>query len=375
MTRHYYLTPVLGGPGAPRYAVTNSAQLIGRSEQADIALLEPTVSREHARIRADADVVLIDDLGSKHGTFVNSKRVNNAELKLGDIVVFGLSLVLRLEASEAPITAESERENVNRATTISQVQVPVSQDPHELPTAHTNSATSQQRHTIGAQSVPASNRSTPVNDHAIRLRKLAASGAVVCGLLPRWHRDLQAIADRLTDPAARSGASDIIDQIASAIDRAGFRTPPLHSVDLLDIGKQAVRQITPYAAQAKVRINLAVPANLFAFSDTRTLQPTIINLLRSAVDAAPARTLITFSATQTDQRVALRMTHNGELAAPEIIRRAFDPLVTHTDDWSSLAFSLFEARFAIARIGGELMINSDQSKTTLDVWLPIRKIE
>ncbi len=94
---------MLGGPGAPRFPVTKKRQLIGRSEHADITLLEPTISRKHASIRLNEGNVFLEDLGSKHGTFVNSKRITSCRLKVGDIVVFGLSLVLRLEESNRPL--------------------------------------------------------------------------------------------------------------------------------------------------------------------------------------------------------------------------------------------------------------------------------
>jgi pSer/pThr/pTyr-binding forkhead associated (FHA) protein len=94
---------MLGGPGAPRYPIEERVQLIGRSEKAEISLLEPTVSRKHASIQVKGDKVELVDLGSKHGTFVNSKRISKARLRVGDIVVFGLSLVLRVEECPDPL--------------------------------------------------------------------------------------------------------------------------------------------------------------------------------------------------------------------------------------------------------------------------------
>ena len=52
------------------------AYVIGRSGAVDILVPEGTVSRQHARIeiRADGSVVL-SDMGSRHGTFVNGQRL------------------------------------------------------------------------------------------------------------------------------------------------------------------------------------------------------------------------------------------------------------------------------------------------------------
>lgn len=95
---------MLGGPGAPRYPVTEQVQLIGRSERSEIALFEPTVSRRHASVCERDGQIVLEDLDSKHGTFVNSKRIQGPSVvKVGDIVVFGLSLVLRVEQTDQPL--------------------------------------------------------------------------------------------------------------------------------------------------------------------------------------------------------------------------------------------------------------------------------
>jgi len=62
---------------------------IGRDPANDIVLEDTTVSRRHAQIeRQDGDVVLTD-LGSSNGTFVNGRRVQQAPLRPGDEVVIG----------------------------------------------------------------------------------------------------------------------------------------------------------------------------------------------------------------------------------------------------------------------------------------------
>ena len=63
--------------------------ILGRDE-ADIQIDSPTVSRRHARIRISATEAVLEDLGSKNGTFVNSERVSTiVRLKDGDEVQVG----------------------------------------------------------------------------------------------------------------------------------------------------------------------------------------------------------------------------------------------------------------------------------------------
>lgn len=70
-----------------RYRITPGAPIeVGRSPHAAISLPEvPSLSRNHARLRFDKGRVLLEDLGSRNGTFVNDRAVRGAaELRSGD---------------------------------------------------------------------------------------------------------------------------------------------------------------------------------------------------------------------------------------------------------------------------------------------------
>ena len=62
---------------------------IGRSMSADIRFDDPTVSRRHAMIHHDGDVVRILDDRSLNGVFVNGDRVDMRELADGDELTIG----------------------------------------------------------------------------------------------------------------------------------------------------------------------------------------------------------------------------------------------------------------------------------------------
>ncbi len=67
---------------------------IGRSPTADIRIPVASVSREHCEIAASNGTIRIRDLGSSNGTYVNRKRVQEAELKPGDLVGVGPAVFL-----------------------------------------------------------------------------------------------------------------------------------------------------------------------------------------------------------------------------------------------------------------------------------------
>ena len=79
------------------YSLPETASVIvGRSPTSDFPIIDPTISRRHAQILRQDDKILVRDLGSSNGTYVNGVRVESAELKPGDLVTFG-KVMFRLE--------------------------------------------------------------------------------------------------------------------------------------------------------------------------------------------------------------------------------------------------------------------------------------
>ena len=70
--------------------------LIGRHPEVDVRLKAPAVSRRHCCLAVVYDRVLIRDLGSRHGVFVNGVRVDEAEVRPGDEVAIA-HLLYRFE--------------------------------------------------------------------------------------------------------------------------------------------------------------------------------------------------------------------------------------------------------------------------------------
>ncbi len=91
----------------------NKELYIGRGSDLDIVLVEDMVSRRHAKIITGDDYVILQDLGSTNGSFVNGERVRKVRLKEGDRILIGTS-ILRLIAydpDEMPVPDEAASSN------------------------------------------------------------------------------------------------------------------------------------------------------------------------------------------------------------------------------------------------------------------------
>lgn len=71
------------------FVISQPETIIGRDESCDVAVRESTVSRRHARFLLKDDGVYVEDLASKHGTFVNGRRLYGVwPVHPGELVAF-----------------------------------------------------------------------------------------------------------------------------------------------------------------------------------------------------------------------------------------------------------------------------------------------
>jgi len=77
---------------------------IGRQPESHLIIRDSRVSRTHARILAEGGEYLIEDCGSRHGTYVNGARVSRQTLRNSDKVEFGVQdsyqLMFALDGAE-----------------------------------------------------------------------------------------------------------------------------------------------------------------------------------------------------------------------------------------------------------------------------------
>lgn len=69
--------------------ISHSPFTVGRLPESDLTLDDPSVSRRHAEIRFEEGAFLLVDMGSRHGTHVNSRKIERYQLRPHDEVRFG----------------------------------------------------------------------------------------------------------------------------------------------------------------------------------------------------------------------------------------------------------------------------------------------
>lgn len=115
-----YKLLVTSGKSAGRtIALKREKLLVGRADECDVRPLSEEVSRRHCAFRVEADTLVVEDLRSRNGTFVNGSRIDGRrQLADGDIVRIGnLELKVASRAAVAPPShagAATEDDEVSR---------------------------------------------------------------------------------------------------------------------------------------------------------------------------------------------------------------------------------------------------------------------
>ncbi|MEQ8233709.1 MAG: FHA domain-containing protein [Gammaproteobacteria bacterium] len=95
---------VLGNEGGTGHAIDRVPWRIGRGRNNDLVLADPSVSRLHAEVRRNqAGQLVINDLESLNGVFVNDHRTEHIQLRDGDMLDIG-DVRLRFSAHEPGMT-------------------------------------------------------------------------------------------------------------------------------------------------------------------------------------------------------------------------------------------------------------------------------
>jgi len=90
------LTALTGTATGTVFRLVEGVNVIGRAPDAQIRIVDDGVSRHHARVRLNGDLLHVEDMESRNGTYVNGQRIaGSSPLAEGDKIQIGRTTVLR----------------------------------------------------------------------------------------------------------------------------------------------------------------------------------------------------------------------------------------------------------------------------------------
>ena len=380
MPKYYYLTPVLGGPGAPRYPVTDRRQIIGRSEESEIALLEPTVSRRHAGVEFKEDQVWLEDLQSKHGSFVNSKRINKAQLKEGDIVVFGLSIVLRLEQTDQEVPPAMPL-RVPGGLSLNHPFAPLRavEGSHTAELPHPVADRETAMHRVVPSDLKQAREIIRLKDQLVKARKMSAAGTFCLSLIPDIHDRVSDACQKLAEPTEEFDLEDLKAQLEPVLDglvrimkaTQVIPAPRSEPSNIAEVVQRAVEMVKPDTDIHRIMLAIDVPESLVARTDPQRLVVALTEFLKSAIRSGRSGATVSITGALSKEGVLLTISNQSLELSADGLMRVFDPFVTSDVHWQRLGLGIFEARQIIMSFGGTVTLESTEGLgTSVDIILP-----
>src|SRR5690242_12524933 len=103
---------ISGAQGRTEQKTLTEPAVLGRDPQCDVVINDHQISRQHCRIEPQKDGVLVIDLNSRNGLYVNGQRLMRHLLKPGEVLKIG-DAILRLEIPqpESRSTEESGKDS------------------------------------------------------------------------------------------------------------------------------------------------------------------------------------------------------------------------------------------------------------------------
>jgi adenylate cyclase len=114
---------VAASGGAVYELRSGSAYLIGRAVHCDISIADPTLSREHATLTVGEDSVLVRDLASLNGTYINGARITEQSAVARDTVTFGKLTFSVANATESRASVPAAEADTPSITIVKQLSV------------------------------------------------------------------------------------------------------------------------------------------------------------------------------------------------------------------------------------------------------------
>jgi len=171
-------------------------------------------------------------------------------------------------------------------------------------------------------------------------------------------------------------ASGVVRRLLSSA-RPGSENAPPVPVDVIHSIQETIALIFPYFERAAIRLTVVVPSEPIplVMAPPGALDDVWLNLLLNAHDIlvgrAGSRVDVIIQHTPDSAYIDVTIRDNGP-GIPDAIRaHIFEPFFTTKPDGEGTGLGLYICRQVIARVGGDLIVNSDDSGAAFVVQLPI----
>ncbi len=109
------LVVIYGSELGKKYNLNSSSLVIGRSSKCDIQIDQESISRNHSKIVNTGKSILVRDLGSTNGTYVNDEPIDEYVMRDGDLIKIGRTIFKFLTGGNIE---NAYHEEIYRLTTI-----------------------------------------------------------------------------------------------------------------------------------------------------------------------------------------------------------------------------------------------------------------
>jgi len=340
------LIAIAGSQAGRKFKIGDYA-VIGRSSDASVALEDPEVSRNHARIsKSDLGAYLLEDLGSKNGTQVNGLPITRHLLSFGDKIQVGPQVML-LFAPFDPI--EDQLLQRQRLEALGRVGAGVAHDLNNM---------------------------------------LGAIGASIdyLGKLP-GERTLNSEEVRECFEDIRLAAAQASELTRGILKFARGRAQAHSQVDLSSLCSDVMRLIR-HTFDRAIQIESKIHPGLMVRGDQAELHQVLMNLCLNARDAMPEGGVLRVSASAIPPGTAsLPESMNPELTHLVLCvedtgvgmdsatrARIFEAFFTTKREGAGFGLGLATVKEVVAFHGGQIRIESEEGKgTRFLVYLPMRE--
>ena len=332
---------VIAGEQVGRWYEVGESLTIGRSDEAELVLNDPLVSRLHARVRRTPHGFELDDLDSCNGTTRNGVPVQTTPFHSGDTICMG-SHVLRLSCYDE---AELRVRTGQRLEVLGRLGAGIA---HEF------------------------NNMLAVARASLDFVDALPGDTQLCD--PEVHECMNDIHDAL------DRAGNLADRLLSSVrsDQSGH-----DQVDVSNLCRDVLKLVTR-TFRRKIAVTHRIDQNLFVVGDSAELHQVVMNLCLNARDAMPEggtldlrarllppERLAALSLPSAVSHLVLTIEDTGIGMDEPTRRRIFEPFFTTKAADEGTGIGLAEVRDIIHIHGGRIGVMSDPGRgTTFSVYLP-----